>query len=514
MIRSLLGRVTMYRLVTIVLTLLVVVALVLAATSRISPEIFTLRAMFLTLVVLLLSSVVVDHVFGAMVGRRPHVESAFITGLLLWFLYWPSSETPTLAWFALIAGIAQASKYVLAWRGRHLFNPAAAGVAATVLIGEILGERAASPPPRTTWWVATEVLFPFVLVGAALVLLRTGRRSLALSFVVPAALLTAWGYTAFDPDVWATAEYVVYSTPIVFFAGFMLSEPLTMAPRRAQQWALGVLAAVVFSWPLFSQRFLDEPLALGPFEGTYELALLAVNLIAFFLGQRGGITLRLAESRRVAGDVHEFRFAPRRPLRMLPGQYLELQVSHIADMRGVRRVFTVVSAPGDETVAVAARVPEDCSSFKRALLDLEPGDEAYATGVQGDFVWPRGDAPLLLVAGGIGVTPFVSQLRAQPDRDAVLVYGVASSFEVAYRDELVELGVPVVLVSPGEPDDLPDGWTHVAADQLTADLVCEQVPDHAARKAFVSGPPDMVTVLASGLRRHGLRVRTDHFTGY
>lgn len=513
MTRSLLGRVTMYRLVTIVLGLLAAVSVLLAAIEQLDPSIFAPRDMVVTLLVLLGASVGSGYLLALAWRRRPHLESSVITALLLWFLYWPAQSMTTLLWLAVGAVLANASKYLLAWRGRHVFNPAAAGAVLLLLVDEVLGDSVSEGPPSTTWWVASESLLPFVAVGALLVLYRTGRLSLAAAFVVPGALLTYWGATLFYPETAAALEYVAYSTPLVFFAGFMLSEPLTLPPRRAQQLALAVVAAAVFAWPVYSQQLLDEPVVLGPFEGTYELALIVVNLIAFALGQRGGVRLQLRERRPLGGDLQELVFEPVRPLRHRPGQYLELQVPHRADRRGVRRMFTVASPPGADSVDLAVRVPERASSFKQALVDLQPGDEVTATGVHGDFVWPRSERPVVLVAGGIGVTPFLSQLRAGLGHDAVLVYGVPGA-EVPYRDELVEAGVAVVLVSPERPAELPGGWTHIAADHVSGALVREAVPDLGDRRAYVSGPPLMVSAVARDLRRHCAGVRTDHFTGY
>ncbi|GAA1743239.1 FAD-dependent oxidoreductase [Aeromicrobium alkaliterrae] len=514
MIRALLGRVTMYRIVTIVLLALAAVAFVLTATSRLDPSTFTLRGLLATLVVLVVTSVVADHLLGLAVRRRPHTESAVITALLLWFLYWPTLDVGTLAWLGLTAVAAQASKYVLVWRARHVFNPAAAGAVLMILLSELLGDRVDNPPPSTTWWAANESMALFVLAGALVVLYRTGRFSLAVTFAVPAAVLTYWGVSSFYPETGQALEYVAYSTPIVFFAAFMLTEPLTLAPRRAQQLVLAVIAAVLFAWPLWTTELFSVPIVLGPFESTYEIALIAINLVAFLLGQRGGVRLRLLESRDLGGDLREFRFEPRRRVRLRAGQYLELQVPHAADVRGVRRVFTVASTPDADTVDIAVRVPEDCSSFKRELAALQPGDEVHATGVNGDFVWSRGASPVLLVAGGIGVTPFLSQVRHEPDRDAVLVYGVPSASVVPYRDELVAAGTRVVLVAPDDPTDLPDGWTHVREAFVTGEVVREAVPDAGSRRAFVSGPPAMVSPVAAHLRRHRIRTRTDHFTGY
>jgi ferredoxin-NADP reductase len=69
------------------------------------------------------------------------------------------------------------------------------------------------------------------------------------------------------------------------------------------------------------------------------------------------------------------------------------------------------------------------STYKKALALVEPGQELAVTGVWGDFVLPaRASAPVLMVAAGIGVTPFASQLRdlrrSGEDRDVVRVRGV------------------------------------------------------------------------------------------
>lgn len=501
---GLLGRASMYRLVTIVLAVLAAVSFVLAATDRIDPTIFSPGAMALSLVVLVASTVVASVLLGLVWRTRVHVESSFITALILWFLYWPSTDAATLGWLALAGALAAASKFVLAWRGRHVFNPAAAGVVLLLLLGEVTGWSV----PMTSWWVASKPLFWFVLAGALLVLHRTRRLPMGLVFVVVAGALTVWGVSAFSPGA-AAWEFAAYSTPIVFFAGIMLSEPLTLAPRRWQQLALAVLAAVVFTWTLWTTRVLDEPLTLGPFESTLELALLVVNLAAFALGQRGGVRLDVVGRRALTPDVQELRFRPQRPIRFRPGQYLELDLTgRGTDRRGTRRAFSISSAPGDE-ITIAVRVPERPSAFKKALVGLEEGDVVRATSVSGDFTWPERPRPLLLVAGGIGVTPFVSQLRHHDHDDVVLVYGVTGPDDVAYRDELAGTSARVVVVSPRRPD-LPEGWTWVEGAFVTPGVLAEHVPDFRRRTTYVSGPPAMV----HAVRGFVPRARTDYFSGY
>ncbi|KQX74545.1 ferredoxin--NADP reductase [Aeromicrobium sp. Root472D3] len=510
-----LGKVTMYRLVTIVLSLLVVVFTIFTATGVI--EGLSTGDNLMALAVLLVASYVGSRLMGLAFRVRPHAESSIITALLLYFLFVPivPVDTGQLVWLGIAAVLAQASKYVLAWRGRHVFNPAAAGAFLVVVLQEVVGREARI---NALWQTAaTEKLFPFVAVGALLVLWRTRRLGVGLLFVVVATVLIMVrlvDQASPDQSFLDVLKLTAYSYPIVFLAGFMLSEPLTLPPRRRQQLVVAAVTAVVFAYPTWILLLTDSPPDLGVLAISPEIALLIGNLVAFAFARRSGLDLELETSRRVAGDVHELTFRSRRGLAFVPGQYLELSVPHRGmDSRGARRTFSISSPPQDDRLALTLRVPEKSSSFKRALLDLEPGSRVRGTGIGGDFVLPADPAtPLLLVAGGIGITPFLSQLRHEGSRDAVLVYGATSADEVPFVEELA--GVRVVLVCPGRPGGLPEGWTHVDAAFLSADVIAEAVPDLRERRAYVSGPPAMVNAVRPGLRGRVAGLRTDYFSGY
>lgn len=507
-----LGRVTMYRLVTLVLLALAAVMVTYTATGTFTDP-FTVKAELITLAVLLVASYASNRVLGLLWRLTPHGESAIITALLLWFLFWPSTDAVDLSWLAGAAVLANLSKYVLAWRGRHIFNPAAAGAFLAVVLQHVVGREITVDP---TWWAASQTLLPYVAVGAFLVLWRTRRLDLGAVFIVIAGGLTVWGFTQgfgapFDEALKTTA----YSVAIVFIAGFMLSEPLTLPPRRHQQLIVAAVVAVVMTYSAWISVFDQAPVDVDGIGVSQQFALLVGNLVAFAFTRRRGVAFVLEETRTLTPETRELTFRPKRPMAFKPGQYAELTVPHSGvDSRGSRRSFSISSPPNAEgRISFALRVPEESSSFKKALLALEPGDTVHATGIGGDFLWPADPAePLLLVAGGIGITPFLSQLRHEASRDAVLVYGVSSPDEVPFVEELA--GVRVVLVGPAHPSDLPDGWTYVEAPFLSPELIAEAVPDLADRRAYVSGPPAMVNAVRSGLAKRCRSLRTDYFTGY
>jgi len=498
-----LGRLTPVLLIAAVLWAIVVVALVEALLGALP---FDPAVGVLSLLVALAATLLGAWLAGLAVRARFELESAVVSGLLVFLLFTPRATAADLGAVALAGGIAGASRFLVAWRGRHLFNPAALGAFLTGLAAgcfSLAGVQALAFP---SWWAATPPMLAFVAVGAALVLYRSSVVTIGLVYVVVAAALRTAQFAAFGIGVGDALWTVLGSLPVVFAAGFMLSEPQTLPPRW---WQRGIVAAV-------AAGAASVPFTLGPLYSSPELGLIVGNLVAWAFGVRRAIRLTVAGVERPSPRTVALRLVPEAPLAHLPGQALELAVpSRGRDARGRRRVLSIASAPGDGRLRVAFGMPDrDPSTAKRALAALEPGARLRATRVFGDFVLPRAGTPALLVAGGIGITPFLSMLRAAgPDHDLVLVYR-SSEEAPPFLEELADLGARVVLSCPVAPEPLPDGWVWLGPGRLDAEALAEAVPDLPGRTAYVSGPPAMVASLTSALRGLGVRrVRRDVFSG-
>ncbi|MDN5668788.1 MAG: oxidoreductase [Renibacterium salmoninarum] len=500
-----LGRFTMYRLVLVALAVLAGYAAVLDLLGWIS---FGIAAIGLSLVVSLSVTVAVSWLTAKLFRAHTHLESSLITGLLLFFLFTPSTSARPLTVLAIAAAIAGASKFLFAVRGRHLFNPAAIGA----LLVSFLGPGLVSTE-RASWWVATPAMLWLVLPAILLVLFRTSKLVFAGIFLlVSSSIIVArlLGSGFYEPAAAFALPFTSY--PGLFLVGFMLSEPLTLPPRRWQQWGLAGIVAVLFS----------VPFALPPVYSSPELALVVGNLIAFALGQRRGLRLTYLGAKALTPSSKEFSFTLPLPARFKAGQYMELSLPHRgSDGRGIRRVFSLTSDPHDGgKVAFGLRLSEPSSSFKRELNSLSPGTVVSATGVWGDFVLPRGHAPLLFLAAGVGITPFMSHLRSvqkhsSETRDVVLVYTVNSVEEFGYRDELARLcAAEGVRLVPFCPDD-PQLGEHLGSGYPEAEVLKRAVPDIASRRVYASGSPAFVAhAVAHGHRAGARKVHTDSFLGY
>lgn len=498
------GRTTMYRLMIIVLSALTGITFVLSFIP--GGLSFAPLQLAVSLVTLLAATYLSNRLFALIFRVRPHGESSIITGLLLFFLFWPYRQPSDLLVYVAVATLASGSKYLFAFRGRHIFNP--------VAIGSLL--IAITQLSAAVWWVATPYLFIPVAVGGFLVVWRTRRFALVGVFIAVALVLTLVRFSLQGLDLPQALSFALLSAPLAFFALFMLDEPLTQPPLRWQQLVFAALVGVLYS----------VPFSIGPFYTSPELALVVGNLLAFAFGQRASVKLTFAGSRELTPSTREFIFTPARPVAFRPGQYVELSVPHRRmDARGSRRHFTVVTSPASGEIGFGLRLASRSSSFKAAINELKPGTRVHVTSVGGDFVLPRNSStPLLLVAGGIGITPFISMLRHQMQastapgstaRDIVVVYAVSDSAELPYRAELEASGVPVLIVAPTAPATLPTGWVYLGSGRLDASLLADRVPGLSARTAYISGPPGMVTALRQQLRKLGIRrVKTDYFSGY
>ena len=159
------------------------------------------------------------------------------------------------------------------------------------------------------------------------------------------------------------------------------------------------------------------------------------------------------------------------------------------------------------------------------IATLEPGAMIRATGVTGNFAPPRDERRrLLMIASGVGVTPFISwlrELRAQgesraqgTERDAVLILATNDPEHSHFREELAGLPARVIFASAAEPTRLDPHESWAGPERLTGDRIAELVPDVAERDVSISGAPEFVAARRRELRRHTRRTRSDVFAGY
>jgi ferredoxin-NADP reductase len=223
--------------------------------------------------------------------------------------------------------------------------------------------------------------------------------------------------------------------------------------------------------------------------------------------------LTLVAKRPEIEDVMSFMFRSEAPLKWQAGQFVHYSLPHPeADERGITRYFTIASAPFEGHVMLTTRFAgERGSSFKRALRQLPVGAAVEAGEPDGDFVVGDPGDEHVLIAGGIGITPFRAILLDLDHRElpikATLLYANRTP-DFVYKAEIDRLA--------GRHPGLAIRYV-VSPERVTQPSIRAVAADLAKPIFHVSGPEPFVEALGgmlSGLGVPDAHVKRDYFPGY
>jgi ferredoxin-NADP reductase len=305
------------------------------------------------------------------------------------------------------------------------------------------------------------------------------------------------------------------SYPVIFFASVMLTEPSTLPPTRKLQIIYAGLVGVIFG----SQYHI------GPITSNPETALIIGNVFSYLFSLKERAVLVLEEKREIAKWAWEFVFKAGSKLNFIPGQFLEWTLPNVPlDSRGNRRYFTIASSPTEDKILLGVRFYPNPSKFKAKLLSLEKGSKLTAGQLSGDFILPKNpNQKLVLIAGGIGVTPYRSFLKYLIDKNekrSIILFCINKTVEeIPYRDFLSEAGeklnIKIVHIL-SEEQELPPEISGETG-HISSGIIKKYVNDIEQRVFYISGSNAVVNACKELLDQIGVRgksVMTDYFPGF
>jgi len=205
----------------------------------------------------------------------------------------------------------------------------------------------------------------------------------------------------------------------------------------------------------------------------------------------------------VAEDLVEIVLRPLgRSMTFRPGQFALVYIE--AKDGWHRHPFTLASSPTEKFVRFTVKGLGDYTSSLTRLL--EPGMPAVIGGPHGRFDHAKGTARQAWIAGGVGIAPFLSWVRAleeHPPPGEVDLYYAFTGGPAPFAEELAER------VARSDQVRLPLVDSAVTG-RMTAQDVLGNAPDPGALSVFLCGPEPMLRDLQRGLRAGGVRSRNIH----
>lgn len=234
---------------------------------------------------------------------------------------------------------------------------------------------------------------------------------------------------------------------------------------------------------------------------------------------------RLLRGELIAEGTMAFHFSRPPGFNFQAGQSLAMTLVDPpeTDGGGDTRTFTVASAPHELELMVATRIRD--TAFKRVLKSAPQGALVRVDGPNGDMVLDDDSArPAVFLAGGIGITPFLSMARHAArewlPRPIYLFYSSRRPEDAAFLEELRDLERQnpafYLIATMAEPEKSAWPWPGETGF-IRREMLERHLPDTASPVYYFAGPPAMTMAMQQMLRDMGISeelMRYEEFYGY
>lgn len=256
-----------------------------------------------------------------------------------------------------------------------------------------------------------------------------------------------------------------------------------------------------------------------PFLKIYFYSVAVVYILAVLLRVSAQFGIfkfksRVVSVKDIATNVVEiYLSANAQLLNSKPGQFLYIQLNPF----GESHPFTIAKVNyEDQSVCI---LPKIAGPFTQKLHDLKPGAEVLLDGPYGVFTREVSDNLVenpVFIAGGIGITPFISQINnlCKLNKPVYLFYANRGESDIALKDELDTLcnqsSLKVINVLSHQPDYFGEKGF------VTSDLIKKYLGEDFNKSCyFICGPLPMIKMVSKDLKNSGIstdRIFSEEFS--
>lgn len=211
-------------------------------------------------------------------------------------------------------------------------------------------------------------------------------------------------------------------------------------------------------------------------------------------------------------EIYTFEFSLDNNIEWVAGQFSVFSFTHDKVEGKKDRAFSIVSIVEENKIIFSTKIVASPSSFKKYLLELKVGDKMNMKKPMGKFILNNNEQPLVLIAGGIGITPIRSLIKdiEMNNKKFSYIKIIYSSMEdeCTFKEYLdyVDKRIEFVAVD------------YVCGIQETADLIDSAVNEYKNDALYyISGSPGMINGIKGNIIKKGVKesnIKFDAFIGY
>lgn len=231
---------------------------------------------------------------------------------------------------------------------------------------------------------------------------------------------------------------------------------------------------------------------------------------------RKPLTLIVAERREIGSELLCLQLKDAKSRRLKPfaaGQHLRLHAPAGQHGKTIRRAYSLAAWRARPMVYELGIKREEQGAMSQWLwANLKTGERIEVSRPQGQFIVPKGNGPLILIGGGIGITPMRAMLHEAlgSGRQIVLFHAARTADLLLYRAEFEALAQQHAQFDYQAILSRPDSaWTGPTG-HLDAACILGQLTDAPQTDYYLCASNKMMESLSLGLKQQGIATDRIH----
>lgn len=230
------------------------------------------------------------------------------------------------------------------------------------------------------------------------------------------------------------------------------------------------------------------------------------------------IEVLVIETKQETHDVKSIKLEKK--IGYKPGQYVMLELDVSGAENNNTRPLSIASSPTEDFILLSTKISQ--SLFKQKFNNLKIGDKVKIKGPIGIFILQENAKEIVLLGGGIGITPFRDMIKYATDKrlsiKLTLLYSNRTPADIVYKAEwpIFEQQNSKLKVVNTITDYQGNDWNGKRG-RINEQMIKEFCMDINNALFYICGPPGMVDGLSQLLKTMNVpqsNIKIEKFAGY